>query len=140
MIFLITVVIQMGTRYLGISATWTDEVSMYAFIWAVFMGASAMVYEKRHFAFTSLYDAMKNEKAKNVLSIVIDIIMLVFAVLMSYYGVLVTKQFWNYTWTSLPQFKRGPVWLAVPICGVTAALYLIGQIVEESGKLGKGGK
>lgn len=34
---------------IGIAATWTEDVSMYSFIWAVFMGAGAMVYEKRHF-------------------------------------------------------------------------------------------
>ena len=44
---------------------------MYSFIWAVFMGAGAMVYEKRHFAFTSVSDMLKNEKIKSVLAIII---------------------------------------------------------------------
>ena len=44
-IFLMSVVIQMGCRYAGIAAIWTEDVSMYAFIWAAFMGAGAMVYE-----------------------------------------------------------------------------------------------
>lgn len=142
MIFLITVVFQMLTRYLGIVATWTDEVSMYAFIWAVFMGAASMVLEKRHFAFTSLNDALKNKKIKSILAIVIDIIMLIFAILMLYYGSIVAKQFWNYTWTSpsLNHLKRGPVWLCVPICGATSAIYLLGAIVEEVLSIVKGGK
>lgn len=38
-IFLLTVVFQMLSRYIGIAATWTEDVSMYSFIWAVFMGA-----------------------------------------------------------------------------------------------------
>ena len=42
-IFLVTVVIQMLTRYLGISAIWTEDVAMYSFIWSIFMGASIMV-------------------------------------------------------------------------------------------------
>lgn len=37
-IFLLTVVFQMLSRYIGIAATWTEDVSMYSFIWAVFMG------------------------------------------------------------------------------------------------------
>ena len=49
-LFLLTVVVQMLSRYLGIAATWTEDVSMYSFIWAVFMGAGAMVYEKRRSA------------------------------------------------------------------------------------------
>lgn len=62
-VFLLTVVYQILSRYLGIVATWTEEVSMYSFIWATFMGAGAMVYEDRHFAFTSVSDMLKNEKS-----------------------------------------------------------------------------
>ncbi|MGN0373485.1 MAG: TRAP transporter small permease [Enterocloster sp.] len=139
LIFLLTVVFQMLSRYMGIAATWTEDVSMYSFIWAVFMGAGAMVYENRHFAFTSISDMLKNQKIKSVLAIVIYIIMLVFAVLMVYYGYKVTKQFWNYTWTNIPSFKRGPTWLCLPLCGATSTIYLVVLIAEEIGKLTKGG-
>ena len=44
LIFLATVVYQITCRYLGIVAMWTEDVSMYSFIWAVFMGAGAMVH------------------------------------------------------------------------------------------------
>lgn len=36
LIFLVTVVIQMACRYMGVAAMWTEDVSMYSFIWAVF--------------------------------------------------------------------------------------------------------
>lgn len=140
LIFLLTVVFQMLSRYAGISATWTEDVSMYSFIWAVFMGAGAMVYERAHFAFTSISDMMKNEKAKKVLSIIISLIMLFFAVLMVYYGLQVTKQFWNYKWINIPEFKRGPTWLCLPLCGLTSAIYLVALIVEDISDLVKGGK
>ena len=139
-IFLLTVVFQMLSRYMGIAATWTEDVSMYSFIWAVFMGAGAMVYERRHFAFTSISYLLKNERAKCLLSLIISAIMLVFAVLMVYYGFQVTKQFWNYTWVNIPAFKRGPTWLCLPLCGVTSAIYLVYLIIEDFGKLMKGGK
>lgn len=140
MIFLLTVVFQMLSRYVGIAATWTEDVSMYSFIWAVFMGGAAMVLEKKHFAFTSISDMMKNEKAKSVLSIVISVVMLFFSVLMVYYGVKVTKQFWNYTWVNIPSFKRGPTWLCVPICGVTSCIYLVELIIEDLSALKGGNK
>ena len=139
-IFLGSVVIQMACRYLGIAAVWTEDVSMYAFIWAAFMGAAAMVYEKQHFAFTSVSDKLTNEKAKTILSIVIAVIMLVVSVLMFYYGCRITKQFWNYRWVSIQSFKRGPTWLCIPVCGATSTLYLIGQIIESVNSLVKGGK
>lgn len=139
MIFLFTVVFQMLSRYAGIAATWTEDVSMYSFIWAVFMGAAAMVYENRHFAFTSISDMMKNEKAKSVLAIIIYAVMFVFAVLMVYYGYKVAKQFWNYTWINIPSFKRGPTWLCLPICGLTSCIYLIQLTIDEIVKIAKGG-
>lgn len=137
-VFLVTVVWQMLSRYMGIAATWTEDVSMYSFIWSVFMGAGAMVYEKRHFAFTSVRDMLKSEKLKSVLGIIISVLMLIFAVLMVYYGIQVTKQFWNYTWVNIPKFKRGPTWLCLPLCGLTSAIYLVEQIVDEIKNFGKG--
>lgn len=138
-IFLGSVVIQMGCRYVGVAAIWTEDVSMYSFIWAAFMGAAAMVYEKQHFAFTSVSDKLTNEKAKKILGTVISLIMLTVSVLMFYYGCKVTKQFWNYRWVSIPDFKRGPTWLCLPVCGATSTLYLLGQIVEDVKGLMKGG-
>lgn len=137
-IFMMAVVIQMGCRYAGIAATWTEDVSMYSFIWATFMGAGAMVNEKRHFAFTSISDMLKDPKKKSILQIVINLIMIIFAFLMLKYGIAVTKQFWNYTWNNIPSFKRGPTWICLPLCGATSGIYLIVQIVEEFQKLMKG--
>ena len=139
-IFLLTVVFQMLSRYIGIAATWTEDVSMYSFIWAVFMGAGAMVYERRHFAFTSISDMLKNESLKRVLALGIAMIMLIFSLLMFYYGCKITMQFWNYRWVSLPALKRGPTWLCIPVCGATSALYLLGQIAEDIKALTNGGK
>lgn len=131
LIFLITIIVQMFCRYLGIAATWTEDVSMYSFIWAVFMGAAAMVYERRHFAFTSLADVLKNERIKAMLSIFISIIMLIFSILMAKYGVAIAKQFWNYTWVNIPALKRGPTWLCLPLCGITSSIYLIQMLIED---------
>lgn len=138
-VFLITITYQMFTRFASISATWTEDVTMYSFIWAVFMGASAMVHERAHFAFTSLSDSIKKPQVKKILAIIIAVIMLIFALLMAYYGVIISKQFWNYTWVNLPQFKRGPTWLCLPIAGVTSSIYLLYQIVEDVKLLVKGG-
>lgn len=138
-IFLVTVIYQMFTRFAGISATWTEDVTKYSFIWAVFMGASAMVHSKAHFGFTSFSDMLKNEKIKQVLSIVIALIMLFFCISMTYYGIKIAKQFWNYTWMNIPQFKRGPTWLCIPIAGFTSIIYLSAQIVEGFKSLINGG-
>ena len=139
LVFLVTVVYQMICRYLGITAMWTEDVSMYSFIWAVFTGAGAMVHSKAHFAFTTVADSLKNEKAKSYLQIFINIVMLIFSVLMVKYGIDAAKQFWNFRWTTIPELKRGPTWLCIPLCGVTSCIYILWSIYEEIGKLKKGG-
>ena len=138
LVFLLTVVYQILCRYMGIAAMWTEDVSMYSFIWAVFMGAGAMVHSNAHFAFSSLSDSIKSEKKKILLQIFINIIVLIFCVCMVYYGYIVARQFWNFRWINIPAMKRGPTWLCIPICGATASIYLIYGIFEKLGKLMKG--
>jgi TRAP-type C4-dicarboxylate transport system permease small subunit len=138
-LFLVTIAYQMFTRFVGISATWTEDVTKYSFIWAVFMGAGAMVHENAHFAFTSFSDNLKSKKARTVLAIVISLIMLVFALLMTYYGFLIAKRFWNYTWVNIPSLKRGPTWLCLPVAGITSAIYLLEHIVSDTISLVKRG-
>ena len=139
LIFLATVVYQITCRYLGIVAMWTEDVSMYSFIWAVFMGAGAMVHSDAHFAFTSVLDAIKSERKKALLRIFIKLVVLTFCVLMVIYGYKAAKQFWNFRWINIPSMKRGPTWLCIPICGATASVYLIYGIAEQIKLLVKGG-
>ncbi|MDR2479835.1 MAG: TRAP transporter small permease subunit [Treponema sp.] len=134
-IFLAAVVIQITariiSRYISVSVTWTEDVSLYSFIWAVFMGASAMVYERRHFAFTSLSDKLSSPLGKLIVALAISLVILVFAFFMLYYGIRITKQFWNYKWITIPQFKRGPVWVCLPVAGATMAVYSASLIISD---------
>ncbi|WP_424765458.1 TRAP transporter small permease [Necropsobacter rosorum] len=53
-IFVITTLIQVSTRYLGISAIWTEEISVNSFIWSMLLGAAVMTRKKQHFSFNLL--------------------------------------------------------------------------------------
>jgi TRAP-type C4-dicarboxylate transport system permease small subunit len=137
-IFLITVVIQIAARFLKVPVMWAEDVSVYSFIWAVFMGAAAAVNHNQHFAFTTLGDKLTG-KAKNIHSIVIALLMMVFTVAMTKYGMDVTLKFWNYQWVNLPNMKMGFVWMALPITGVTMTIYLFSSLLEQFYLLSKGG-
>ena len=63
-IFLGSVVIQMGCRYAGVAAIWTEDVSMYAFIWAAFMGAGAMPRASTRFKDSFFSISLMEVKAK----------------------------------------------------------------------------
>lgn len=139
-IFFFAVLAQMFCRYLGIVALWTEEVSTYAFIFTVFMGAAALVRENRHFAFTAIADGIKSPVIKKLISILISGIILVFAYFMLVYGRQLMQKFWNYKWVSLPTMKRGYTWLCMPISAVSMMVFSAESIVRQVWGLVKGGK
>ncbi|HHV38416.1 MAG TPA: TRAP transporter small permease [Tepidimicrobium sp.] len=137
-IFLLTILLQIGSRVLKIAITWSEDVAKYSFIWAVFMGAAWAVANNQHFAFTALGDKLKGRK-KIIYNIVIYAIMLIFTFSMLRYGVNVTQKFWNYKWPNVPQFTMGYVWISLPITGTTMTFYLIMHILENILILKEGG-
>ena len=139
-IFFFAVLAQMFCRYLGIVALWTEEVSTYAFIFTVFMGAAALVRENRHFAFTAIADGIKSPVIKKLISILISGIILVFAYFMLVYGRQLMQKFWNYKWVSLPTMKRGYTWLCMPISAVSMMVFSAESIIRQVWGLVKGGK
>lgn len=126
-IFFVTIVIQVFCRYTGITVTWTGDVSTYAFIWAVFMGAGAMTHENAHFAFTALKNRLSGTK-KTRLCIVISCAVMLFTAATFYFGIVITRKFWNYRWITLPDIKMGYTLLCLPVFGFTGTLYSIMQV------------
>ena len=129
-IFFLAITAQIGARYLEVSILWTEEVANYSFIWAVFMGASAMLYRRAHFSFTFLSDRFKGRKAALHRTFV-SLILLFFTVAMAWYGVSVAHAFWNYNWITLPWVKMGYTWLCLPIAGVTMSAYNLLHIADD---------
>ena len=139
-IFFLAVLAQMFCRYLGVVALWTEEVSTYSFIFTVFLGAAALVRENKHFAFTAIADGIKSPLVKKIISIMIHVIVLVFAYYMFVYGKQLMQKFWNYKWVSIPTMKRGYTWLCMPISAASMMLFSVESIVKQVWGLVKGGK
>ena len=139
-IFFLAVLAQMFCRYLGVVALWTEEVSTYSFIFTVFLGAAALVRENKHFAFTAIADGIKSPVVKKIISIMIHVIVLVFAYYMFVYGKQLMQKFWNYKWVSLPAMKRGYTWMCMPISAVSMMAFSVESIIKEVYAMLKGGK
>lgn len=131
-LFFITILIQIVTRYLGISVIWTEEVANYSFIWAIFMGASVMVNRKEHFSFDYFSRKLEGKK-RAMLMVFIDAIVLLFALSLAVYGFQAVMTFWDYNWLAFPSFKMGYIWLSIPVMGVTMAIYSISHILKNVG-------
>ena len=126
-IFFIAIMIQIVSRHMGVSIIWTEEVANYSFIWSVFMGAAVMVNKREHFSFDFLTMKLKGAK-KVILIIVIDTIVLLFALALLYYGIQAASTFWDYNWVAIPEMKMGYVWIALPLTGLTMAIYSLNHI------------
>lgn len=129
-IFVIATLLQVSTRYLGISATWTEEVAVNSFIWAVFLGASVMVRQKQHFSFNFLVSYLSKKNAF-FLIMVQNLILIVFCILCCIYSSEITQAFWNSKWISIPQFRQGYVWLILPITFISMSIYLIEDSIKQ---------
>jgi len=129
-IFLCAIVIQVFCRYVGITVVWTGEISTYAFIWAVFMGAGVTTYENKHFSFDFLVSRLRETK-KHYVRFLIALILFLFSVLVFYFGIVISKKFWNYTWISIPAIKMGYTWLCLPLFGASASIYSFKNMLEH---------
>lgn len=126
-IFFVAIMIQIVSRHMGVSIIWTEEVANYSFIWSVFMGAAVMVNQREHFSFDFLALRLTGTK-KIMLILLIDTIVLLFAIGLLYYGIQAASTFWDYNWVALPDMKMGYVWIALPITGLTMAIYTLSHI------------
>jgi TRAP-type C4-dicarboxylate transport system permease small subunit len=121
--FVFAVILQVATRYIpGFSWLWTEQIANYSFIWSVMMGASVGVRNKQHFSLTVLTDRFEGKTAW-INSIQIQALIGFFGLFLSYYGTVLTKSFWNWSLTSLPQVRQGYFWMALPVCGITMSIY-----------------
>ncbi|MGM0904063.1 MAG: TRAP transporter small permease [Bacillota bacterium] len=129
-VFFLVILLQITTRYLGISVIWTEEVANYSFIWAIFMGAAVMVNRREHFNFDFIVRKLTGRK-KASLNIFNDLVLITFNVCIFFLGLIVVNEFWNYTWKTLPHMKMGYIWIAIPIMAGTMILYSVSHIMDH---------
>ena len=135
--FVFAVILQVATRYIpGFSWLWTEQIANYSFIWSIMMGAAVRVRNKQHFFLSVLTDRFKGKTAW-LNNIYIQGLIGIFGVFLSYYGVVLTKSFWNWSLTSLPQVKQGYFWMALPVCGITMGIYAFYNAYELFSERGK---
>lgn len=85
-VVVILVLIQVVFRAIGVSSSWTEEIARYLNVWAIYIGCSRCVRDSKHLSVDILPLALHG-KAKVWLSIVVDVISLVFFVYVAYFGV-----------------------------------------------------
>lgn len=78
-------------RFVPISSMgWADEIIEFAFAWMVFWGAAALWRDRTHFRVDLIPGLLKNSKAGRVLEIILGLLALIFFLVFTYQGGLVS--------------------------------------------------
>jgi len=128
----LNVVWQVFTRFVTRTpSSFTEEAARYAMIWLGLLGAAYCTGRRSHLAL-DLLPGMLPGKARRILELVIEVIVLVFALAILIVGggrlVWITLQL-GQTSAAL-EIKLGYVYLAVPISGLIIAFYGLMALID----------
>ncbi len=123
-IMFVLVFINVVTRYVfGFSFATTEEISTFLMIWITYIGAGLALREGR-LAAIDLFQDLLPEKIRLATRAMIGVIILIFFILLAYYGIKMVQFGWaQETWAT--QIPRGIPYLAVPLGAALFGLHLI---------------
>lgn len=110
----IVVAAQVFWRYvLSSSLGWSEELSRFLFIWIIFLGTEIALRKKAHIALDSLEQMLKGI-SKLLLSILIDIIIIIFAIIVFISGIELTQSTINQPSAAL-SLPMSWVYVVIPV-------------------------
>ena len=112
---------------------WSEELPRYLLIWMCFLAAALAQKQDAHINIT-LCLAPLSTRARQVLKILTDVIILVFLWILIYSGSLVTSITAHHRSTAL-QLPMGLVYAALPVGAILMSLYLVLQIADSVRRL-----
>lgn len=121
---------QIVTRYVFNSpSTISEELLTYSFTWLALLAAALVFGRREHMAMTYVADKITGKNRK-LLNIVIEIIIMLFAVsVMVFGGYSITKLTMTQVTASLG-IPMGYVYAVVPVSGIITAIYSVLNIAE----------
>lgn len=125
-----------GRYVLSSPPGWTDEVLRFMLIWLTMLGAPLAHGMNRSMIVTFFVDRM-SEKKRLINSIVVEILIILFAVVVLIIGGLIySKIGWNVTSASIG-IRMTWVYMSVPISGVLFIVYSLSKLKSAREKLKK---
>ncbi len=132
-LFIVMVVLttfQVITRYVFNSPSSISEVlTRYSFVWLIILSATYVFGQRDHICISFLKDKFTG-KAKKIIDIVIECVVIIFALLIMVYGGFVVTQMNMLQYDSMLKIPTGYIYSVIPICGVLIILYSIYNIIQ----------
>lgn len=130
-IMTLLVLYQVYTRYvLNSPAAFTEELVRYSLIWTGFIGAAYAFLTRQHMCLVLVRDKL-NPSAKRVLMIVIDVLILVFAIFVITVGGFKLAMSAQKVFSALLGIPRSLVYAMAPISGIFIIIAQIISIYED---------
>ena len=87
----IVIFLQILLRISGLPLSWTEEVGRYMFVWLIYIGCAGAIRKRKHIC-VELLDLFLKERGQFVLSIISNVIFLIFAGILTYYSIFVVQR------------------------------------------------
>ncbi len=87
----IVIFMQIVFRVFGLPLSWTEEIGRYMFIWLIYIGCASAIRKRKHIC-VELLDLVLKDRGRFVLSIISNVIFLIFAGILTYYGFFVVQR------------------------------------------------
>jgi TRAP-type C4-dicarboxylate transport system permease small subunit len=131
---MISIFLQVLTRllpkFLGdsavISLPWTEELSRFAFVWLLMLGASVGLYKQEHFSLTLFTDWL-SPALRWWCELLVYLLELVFIGFLIRYGYLMAEMVWGQISPALG-LRYAYVYSSVPVGAVLMAIHLVGNM------------
>jgi len=129
---------QVCMRYfLGKGFVWAEELSRVAFVWIIFITIAIQVYYQKYLAITFLYDKIKRHQ--KAAYFVVQCIILVFFVFLTYYGTEYSISGYAKISASLP-VRMCWIYMVMPISGVLSIFFIVNDLINTCRNAGEAAK
>ena len=139
----IVIPVEVFNRYFtGNMFTWATEFCQYSFVWASMMGAAAGLKKGGQVAVTTLKEKLEKRNSKRAvmtLQAVVYVIMLVFFVIMIYYGIVQTIANFRQV-SSTMSIPMSLPYAALPLGFIMMFLITLEQLISLPAEYKTGGK
>jgi TRAP-type C4-dicarboxylate transport system permease small subunit len=122
----ISMLIQVVGRELGIAPSWTEELSRYLMIWIGLLGAAVIVRESGHLGIDLFINRIKNPIARQTVVALSHICTILVGIIMLYYGIYVTQQNFGQISPAL-RIAFSWVYMSLPISGALIIAFSLEQ-------------
>lgn len=129
----IVVVLGIGFRKFGAALVWYDEVASVLLAWLTYYGAALAALDRRHIGVPTLVDALP-PRAKVVLLVVAEVVVLGFFGAVAWAGVRVLQVLAGTTMISLPWVPTAVTQSVIPI---GALLFIVARLLSFPGVLAR---